>query len=128
MSRDEIYKTVAALAAIAVVVLAAVAMSTSQLRTALVAICLIALAWRRLERVQLFDPVQVAAVIVLLATLAWIVIADISNEDEENRSAPDPQHEATPGKVIHVYNKVTSGPHRMREDDKGVFLTTKPVL
>jgi hypothetical protein len=127
MSRDEIYKTAAALAAIAVVVFAAVAMSASQLRIALVAICLIALAWRRLERTPLFDPVQVVAVVVLLATLAWIVIADSGNEGKENRSAPEPQHEATPGKVIHVYNKVTSGSHRMGEDDKKVFLTTKPV-
>lgn len=126
MSRDEIYKSAAALAAIAAVVFAAVALSSSQLRIALVAICFIVLAWRRMEHAPLRDPVQAIAVLVLLGSIAWIVISDVGGHGDKHISAPDPQHEAKPGKIIHVYNKVTSGT-RMREDDEMVLLTTRPV-
>jgi hypothetical protein len=126
MSRRDIYAAATVLAAIAAVVFAAVSLSVSQLRIALAVICVVVLAWRRLERAPLLDPVQGLAVVVLVSSVAWIIVSAAGDSGEKNQSAPDPQHEATPGKVIRVYNRVTSGP-RMREDDEPVSLSMKPA-
>lgn len=126
MSRDDFYKAVAGLAAIALFVIAVVGVSASARPWVLALVGFIALIWRRVEHAPLGDPVQGVATVALIGSLVWIVLGAVIDGDERNRSAPDPQHEASPGKVITVYNKVTSGP-RMREDDKQVFLTTRAV-
>jgi hypothetical protein len=94
--------------------------------------------WRRLiVKAPLRDSVQMLAVAIAVGLIATFFIA--SNGDEEGRSAagssnappeslsaPQPRHEASPGKVIQVFNRTTRGP-RLRDDDELVWLTTKPV-
>jgi hypothetical protein len=120
------YAAVAALVAIAGVVFTAVGLSLTKFCIGLAILAFIVVVWRRVEHAPPLDPVQGGAVVVLLASVAAAIIS-ASGGGGENRSAPDPHHEASPGEVVRVYNRVTSGPRSMREDDEAVALTTKPV-
>jgi hypothetical protein len=122
-SRREIYT---ALGVVAGLVFAAVALPLAKLCIALAILSVIVVAWRRLEHAPLRDPIQAVAVVVFLASIIAVIVSAVGDGGKKGQSAPDPRDEASPGKVITVYNKVTIGP-RMREDDKSVFLTTKPV-
>lgn len=126
MSRGT-YAAFAALIALAGVVFTAVALPFTNLCIGLVILSVLVLAWRQLERAPLLDPFQVgAAAVLLLSVIALLVSAVSDGGTEDELSASDPRHEASPGKVIRVYNKVTSG-LRMREDTDPVTLTTKPA-
>lgn len=125
MSRNDFYRAVGGLAAIAASVIAIVGIPASARPYVLALTTVIALVWRRVERAPLRDPVQGLAVVGLIAAAAWIIVGAVGDGDDGNRSAPDPQHEASPGKVLRIYNKVTSGPERMREDDEPVSLVMK---
>lgn len=121
------YAAWAALIALAGVVFTAVALPFTNLCIGLAVLSIIVLVWRQLERAPLLDPFQVGAAVVLLLSVVALLVSVISDGGKEKElSAPDPQHEASPGKVIRVYNKVTSG-LRMREDTDPATLTTKPV-
>lgn len=124
MSRRELYGVAIAFFGIAGVVFAAVALPFTKLLISLVIIAIIVVLWRRLERAPRFDPIQVGAIAVLLLSVAVLLVNAFSDEDK--RSAPDPENEGS-GKILRVYNKVTSGPERMREDIEPVTLSTKPV-
>jgi len=127
MSKKEIYAFAAALVAAASVVFTAVGLPLANLCIGLAILAIIVLIWRRLERAKPLDPIQMAAAAVLLVSVAVLFVSAISDGGKEEKlSAPDPQHEASPGKVIRVYNKVTSG-LKMREDTNPVTLTTKPA-
>lgn len=117
----------AALLAIAGVVFTALALTPTKIGIGVAILSLLTVAWRRFEHAPPLDPIQVVAVVVFLLSVTWIIISAVG-VGGENRSAPDPRHEASPGKVVRVYNKVTSGPRRMRDDDEQpVSLTTKAV-
>jgi len=124
MSRRELYGVTIAFFGIAGVVFAAVTLPFAKLLVGLAIIAFFVVVWRRLEGAKLFDPIQVVAVVVLLVSVAVLLVDAFS--DESKRSAPDPENEG-PGKILRVYNKVTSGPERMREDIEPVSLSTKPV-
>jgi hypothetical protein len=105
-----------------------VGLSLTELCIGLAILCLIVVAWRLWELGPTPDPILIVAAVVLLGSVVVVVVSAIGGGDEKEISAPDPQHEASSGKIIRVYNRVTSGPRRMREDDDyPVYLSTKPA-
>jgi hypothetical protein len=106
-------------------------------------VAIVVLAWRRLVRAPLRDAIQAFAVV---AAVVFLVLTIVTNGDDEagnkaeeppastrpadqptgNVSAPSPRNEASPGKVLQVDNRVTSG-MKMAEDPSPTSLTTKAI-
>lgn len=94
-------------------------------------LAILVLVWRRIARAPRRDVLQALAAI---CAVVFLILMIVETDDQaidgsranETPSAPAPRHEAWPGKVIVVDNRVTSG-KRMREDKEPARLTTKPV-
>jgi hypothetical protein len=94
-------------------------------------LAIVVLVWRRIAKAPRRDILQALAVI---SGVVFLVLSVARTNDEatdsgrasETRSAAPPRNEASPGKVIVVDNRVTSG-KKMREDEEPARLTTKPV-
>jgi len=86
-------------------------------------VAIIVLVWRRMAGAPLRDPLQAGAAV---AALALLVLLVVGRQTLPKASAPPPRKEASPGRVIVVDNRVTSG-NEMREDKFPTSLTTRPV-
>lgn len=117
------------LVAIAGVVFTAVALPGTKLLIGFAVIAFLIGGLRTWDRASILDPIRIVAIVVCLVSVVVLLINAAGGEDEKNLSAPDPRHEASPGKVLHVYNRVTSGPRKMREDDEHpIYLSTKAEI
>ncbi|MGN6557138.1 MAG: hypothetical protein ACTHLH_03900 [Solirubrobacterales bacterium] len=117
------------LVAVAGVVFAAVGLPVTKVLIGVAIIAFLVGGWRTLEHAPVSDPIRIVAFVVCLGSVvALLLINAAGGGGGKTLSAPDPRHEASPGKVLHVYNRVTSGPRKMREDKTPVYLSTKPVI
>lgn len=91
-------------------------------------LAILVVVWRRIVSAPRRDPLQALAVVCAVVFFVLLVIGadDKATHGNETPSAAPPRHEASPGQVIVVDNRVTSG-KRMREDKDPARLTTKPV-
>jgi hypothetical protein len=121
------YVVAALLIAIAALVIAVFTLSLNQFFWAVAIVSLIGLAWRWWHLRTPRDPlVGLAAILVLAAAFAAILTA--GGGKHVVTSALHPEHEAPVGRLIQVYNKVTSGAKAMRDDDQHpVYLAWKRV-
>jgi hypothetical protein len=124
---ESAYVVAALLIAIAALVIAVFTLSLNQFFWAAAIVSLIALSWRWWHLSSPRDPlVALAGFFVFAATLAAIL--NTGDDKHVVTSASNPDHEASVGRLIHVYNKVTSGSKAMRDDDKHpVYLAWKRV-
>lgn len=125
---DGTYAALGLLVAVAGVVFGAVGLPLEETCIGLLVLSLLVIAWRRWERGRWIDPVMGVASAVLAGSVAVLAIGALNHEGTKLQSAPDPRNEASEPKVIKVYNRVTSGPKKMREDAKDpVFLLTRAL-
>lgn len=115
--------------AIAGVVFTALGLPVTKVLIGVAVVALLVGAWRTREHAPLSDLIRIVAFAVVLGSVVALLIIDAAGDGgKKTISAPAPRHEASRGKVIRVYNRVTSGPRKMREDKTPVYLSTKPVI
>lgn len=115
------------LVAIAGVVFTAVGLPVTKVLIGVAVVAFLLGGWRTREHVPISDLIRIVAIVVCLGSVVALLLINASG-GKKTLSAPAPRHEASPGKVIQVYNRVTSGPRKMREDKSPVYLSTKPVI
>ncbi len=125
---DRTYVVVALLVAIAGLAVAAFALTLSEFFWVIAIVSAVGLAWRRWYLRSLRDPLIISAAFLVVLAVVLANVISTGGGKHVVTSAPSPKREAANGKVIHVYNKVTSGAKAMRDDDKDpVFLASKRV-
>lgn len=83
----------------------------------------------RPKHISIRDPFQALAIGVFFVSVVVLIVHYVAKDGggTDKRSAPAPEHAFSPGTVLHVYNKVTSGPRAMRESEEPVYLLTRPA-